>query len=76
MNIDTSIPLRTCYMCEYFGLEMAENAYSKYTPGRNFKILCNMNVWEFDVYSNDVNDFRRCLHTALTCAFFKQVERV
>ena len=67
--------MKLCYSCKRFSMLTAEPDYSEFTPGCEWYMGCSALVWEFNPYEDDVNKFRKCLESALECAFFEEVEQ-
>ena len=58
---------RTCYGCHQFYMTMAASDLSDVTPGTDWSMGCEKNIWDFDAFRDDVAAFRTCLDTAQTC---------
>ena len=57
---------RVCLFCEHFYIVMSSPGYSEYTPGEEFKMSCDREVWEYQKYG-DENDYLRCIVMAQCC---------
>jgi hypothetical protein len=63
---------RTCYACKFFSFTEGSPGYSEMTPGDDWGIGCSMDVWRFNGYVDDREEFARCLDKAKTCRYFEQ----
>jgi hypothetical protein len=61
-----------CWECKHFTYCPATPDYSEYTPGSNFDIWCNKNIWKFDAYITTQKEFEKILQTAKTCDKFEE----
>lgn len=62
---------RICWECRHISFSEGSPGYSEYTPGYEFSLSCNKDIWSFDQYSDGLKQFREKLQIAATCKKFE-----
>lgn len=61
---------RCCIECVHLRLQMTEPRYSEVTPGPEFRMWCEKDVWKFERYGTE-EEYRNCILAARTCDQFQ-----
>lgn len=62
---------RCCIDCDYIHLSCATRDWSEVTPGEPFELRCSVGVWELNTYKDGLEEYRKKIYTAETCASFE-----
>lgn len=63
--------IKLCLFCEHCYLHMPTSGYSEYTPGTDWFMLCNKNVWNFDPCDSSEEEYFKIITTAKVCPEFR-----
>ena len=70
MPIGPRVQHRVCWSCERVSFVTSSPGYSEWTPGDAFALSCSCGYWVFESDDDGLDDFRRKLESAETCADF------